>query len=173
MDHRYATVDASGSCLTREAFRFIISGTDQGNIAAGASRRIISAVLRRRRTATRICRLSHSRIEPPISYNRALGKWPLEASGAFWDAIKIAHKSRRTGMGTSIAILDGWIDDRILAWQDAHGEEADLSQGGDGPPDYATGDMHSADPELFSLLKIDEKPALLMPWNDLLLENEF
>jgi hypothetical protein len=76
-------------------------------------------------------------------------------------------------MGTSIAILDGWIDDRILAWQDAHGEEADLSQGGDGPPDYATGDMHSADPELFSLLKIDEKPALLMPWNDLLLENEF
>ena len=68
--------------------------------------------------------------------------------------------------------LHGWIDDRIRGWEDARGEEADLSGGWDGPPDSLTGEMHSADPELFRALRFEERPPLLMPWKDLLLENE-
>ena len=68
--------------------------------------------------------------------------------------------------------LHGWIDDRIYGWEDAHGEEADLSEGWDGPPDSLTDEPHSADPELFGVLRFEERSPLLMPWKDLLLENE-
>jgi hypothetical protein len=68
--------------------------------------------------------------------------------------------------------LHGWIDNRIYAWEDARGEKADLSTGWDGPPDYFTGEPHSADPELFTVLRLDERPPLLMPWEGLLLEKE-
>jgi hypothetical protein len=68
--------------------------------------------------------------------------------------------------------LHGWIDDRIYGWEDARGEEADLSQGWDGPPDSLTGEPHSADPELFGVLRFEERPPLLMPWKDLLLESQ-
>ncbi|HDR8053995.1 hypothetical protein OB986_28575 [Bacillus cereus] len=67
--------------------------------------------------------------------------------------------------------LHGWIDNRITAWEDANGVEADLTQGWDGPPDYVTGEPHSASPELFSLLNFAERKPLLMPWKGLLLEN--
>jgi hypothetical protein len=68
--------------------------------------------------------------------------------------------------------LHGWIDDRIYGWEDACGEEADLSKGWDGPPDSLTDEPHSADPELFRVLRFEERPPLLMPWKDLLLERE-
>jgi hypothetical protein len=68
--------------------------------------------------------------------------------------------------------LHGWIDDRIKAWEDANGEIADLSEGWEGPPDYVTGEMHSADPQLFRTLQFEERPPLLMPWKDLLLEGQ-
>jgi hypothetical protein len=68
--------------------------------------------------------------------------------------------------------LHGWIDDRIYGWEDARGEEADLSEGWDGPPDSLTGEPHSADPELFGVLRFEERPPLLMPWKDLLLESQ-
>lgn len=68
--------------------------------------------------------------------------------------------------------LHGWIDDRINAWEDARGEAANLSGGWDGPPDYVTGEPHSADPQLFNVLRFEERRPLLMPWKDLLLENE-
>jgi hypothetical protein len=68
--------------------------------------------------------------------------------------------------------LHGWIDHRIYAWEDAHGEEADLSDGWDGPPDSLTGEPHSADPQLFRVLRFEERPPLLMTWKDLLLERE-
>lgn len=66
--------------------------------------------------------------------------------------------------------LHGWIDDRIRAWEDANGRVADLSGGWDGPPDYVTGEIHSADPKFFRLLEFAERPPLVMPWKDLLLE---
>jgi hypothetical protein len=66
--------------------------------------------------------------------------------------------------------LHGWIDDRIKAWEDANGVEADISQGWDGPRDYVSGEMHSADPRFFRVLDLDKRPPLLMPWKDLLLE---
>ena len=68
--------------------------------------------------------------------------------------------------------LHGWIDDRIYGWEDARGEEADFSEGWDGPLDSLTGDPHSADPQLFKVLRFEERPPLLMPWKDLLLEKE-
>lgn len=68
--------------------------------------------------------------------------------------------------------LHGWIDDRIKAWEDANGVIADLSAGWEGPPDYVTGEMHSADPRLFEKLRFSERPPLVMPWRDLLLEAE-
>jgi hypothetical protein len=68
--------------------------------------------------------------------------------------------------------LHGWIEDRIHAWEDARGEEADLTEGWDGPPDSLTGEPHSADPQLFRVLRFDERAPLLMPWKDLLLERE-
>lgn len=58
------------------------------------------------------------------------------------------------------------------AWEDAHGEEADLSKGWDDPLDSVTDEPHSADPELFGVLRLAERPPLLMPWKDLLQENE-
>lgn len=66
--------------------------------------------------------------------------------------------------------LHGWIDNRIKGWEDANGKVADLSGGWDGPPDYVTGEVHSADPKFFKLLRFDKRPALVMPWKDLLLE---
>lgn len=66
--------------------------------------------------------------------------------------------------------VHGWIDDRIAAWEDAHGQLADLSAGWDGPPDSVTGLHHRADPAFFGMLRMDERPPLLMPWKDLLLE---
>lgn len=66
--------------------------------------------------------------------------------------------------------LHGWIDDRIRAWEDSNGAEADLSSGWDGPPDYVTGEQHSADPKFFEMLRFDERVPLLMPWKNLLLE---
>ncbi|MGD9851833.1 MAG: hypothetical protein AB7T38_11240 [Nitrospirales bacterium] len=68
--------------------------------------------------------------------------------------------------------LHGWIDNRIRAWADARGEEADISSGWGGPQDFVTGEPHSADPQLFNLLKFQDRPILLMPWKDLLLEQE-
>jgi len=68
--------------------------------------------------------------------------------------------------------LHGWIDNRIYGWEDAHGEEADLSEGWDGPPDFFTDEPHSADPRLFTLLRLEELPPLLMRWKDPLLERE-
>jgi len=46
-------------------------------------------------------------------YDAASGKWNLKANGRFWEAIKIAHKKKQMGRGTSIAILDGWYDKTI------------------------------------------------------------
>lgn len=66
--------------------------------------------------------------------------------------------------------LHGWIDDRIKAWEDANGTIADISSGWDGPTDYVTGEIHSADPKFFTILRFDKKPPLLMPWKDILLE---
>ncbi len=66
--------------------------------------------------------------------------------------------------------LHGWIDQRISAWADANGEDADLSDGWEGPADSVTGDMHSADPAFFDALGFAERPVLIMPWRDLLLE---
>ena len=44
-------------------------------------------------------------------YDPVSGTWSLKAEGKFWEAVKIAHRANRTGKGTSIAILDGWIDE--------------------------------------------------------------
>lgn len=66
--------------------------------------------------------------------------------------------------------LHGWIDDRIKAWEDANGINADLSSGWDGPVDYLTGEPHSADPKFFKTLKFEKRPPMLMPWKDILLE---
>lgn len=66
--------------------------------------------------------------------------------------------------------LHGWIDNRITAWADANGEDPDLSGGWDGPTNSITGDMHSADPELFKLMNFKNLAPLLMPWDGLLLE---
>lgn len=52
------------------------------------------------------------------SYDRESGEWSLETSGPFWEAIKIAHRAKRTGRGTSIAILDGWYDTTIPRLRD-------------------------------------------------------
>lgn len=68
--------------------------------------------------------------------------------------------------------LHGWIDDRIYAWEDARGEEADLSDGWEGPLDSVTDEPHSTDPQLFEVLRFEERPTLFMPWKDLLLERE-
>jgi hypothetical protein len=68
--------------------------------------------------------------------------------------------------------LHGWIDDRIYAWEDARGEGADLSDGWEGPLDSVTDEPHSADPQLFKVLRFGERAPLLMPWKDLLLERE-
>lgn len=67
--------------------------------------------------------------------------------------------------------LHGWIDNRIYAWGDANGIEPDLSAGWEGPIDSVTGEMHSADPALFSVVGFEDKPVLTMLWDDLLLEN--
>jgi len=67
--------------------------------------------------------------------------------------------------------LHGWIDNLILAWGDANGVEPDLSDGWEGPSDSVTGQMHNADPKLFSFVGFDRMPTQTMLWDDLLLEN--
>ena len=66
--------------------------------------------------------------------------------------------------------LHGWIDDRISAWEDANGQIADISNGWEGAPGFFPDRPHTADPELFVTLNVEDRPLLLMPWADRLLE---
>jgi hypothetical protein len=102
----------------------------------------------------------HWSIAPPADPNSLdeLNEW---LGSPFW-----SHVNRHFWK------LYGWIDDRIYAWEDACGEEADLSESWEGPQDSLSDEPHSADPQLFKVLRFEERPPLLMPWKGLLLERE-
>jgi hypothetical protein len=53
--------------------------------------------------------------------------------------------------------LHGWIDDQTYAWEDTRREEADLSDGWEGPLDSVTDEPHSAGPHLFKVLRFEER----------------
>ena len=66
--------------------------------------------------------------------------------------------------------LHGWIDERIIAWEDANGMQADLTGGWEGAPGFLDSMPHTADPELFAALELAAKPPIIMTWDDPLLE---
>ncbi|SDE29170.1 S8/S53 family peptidase [Auraticoccus monumenti] len=43
-------------------------------------------------------------------YDATADRWDLPATGSFWDAVDIAHRSGRRGAGRTIAVIDGGFD---------------------------------------------------------------